>query len=429
MSNDDFRWTGAVVTAALLLGTSAAWAQAPAPPEHQHDMSQMDMSAPGAWHLMQDGSAYLLFNRQGGDRGGEEFKAPTWWMGMAARKAGSGDLTLTAMLSLDPALVGTKGYREIFQVGEALDDRPLVDRQHPHDFFMQLSAAWRTTVHGTGLTLAGGLAGEPALGPVAFMHRASVAGIPFAPLGHHTFDSTHIAFGVATVGVDHGRVAAEASAFNGREPDQHRWDMDFGRMDSVSGRVWFRPSANWELQVSSGRLVEPEQLHPGNLVRTTASASYLAGGDSNRLAVSAGFGMNTTEEVTRHAAFGEASRWWGKTIGSVRAELVEVESELLIDAELPESGDHGAGAKATLGALTLGAVRDVGTVKGVTASLGVNATLYAVPSVLRETHGTHPASFQLFVQLRPPAGGMGRMWNMRMAAPPAPGSASAGHQH
>lgn len=425
-----YQWRkAAAVVAVVLVCSSAARAQDPAPPEQQHDMSKMEMAAPGAWHLMQDGSLYLLFNRQGGERGGKEFKAPNWWMGMASRTAGGGDLTLTGMLSLDPATVGTKGYREIFQVGEALDDRPLVDRQHPHDFFMQLSAAWRTTVRGTGLTLAGGLAGEPALGPVAFMHRASAAAIPFAPLGHHTFDSTHIAFGVATVGVDRGRVAAEASAFNGREPDQRRWDMDFGRMDSVSGRLWFRPSAVWEFQVSSGRLVEPEQLHPGNVVRTTASASYLAGTDSNRLAISAGFGMNATDEVTRHAGFGEVSRWWGRTLGTLRAEVVEVESELLVHGELPAEGDHGAEEKATLGALTLGIVRDVATWKGLTASIGANATLYGVPVALRATHGVHPASAQLFIQLRPPAGGMGRMWNMRMAAPPAPASPHAEHQH
>ncbi len=416
--------------AAAWLVSSVAQAQDPAPPEHQHDMSQMEMPAvDGGWHLMQDGSLYLLFNRQGGERGGREFKAPNWWMGMASRKAGGGDLTLTGMLSLDPATVGTKGYREIFQVGEALDDRPLVDRQHPHDFFMQLSAAWRKTLRGTGVTLAGGLAGEPALGPVAFMHRASAAGIPFAPLAHHTFDSTHIAFGVATVGVDRGRVAVEASAFNGREPDQRRWDMDFGRMDSVSGRVWLRPTPAWEFQVSRGRLVEPEQLHAGNVIRTTASASYLAGNDSNRLALSAGFGMNATDEVTRHAGFAEGSRWWGRTLGTMRAEVVEVESELLVHGELPAAGDHGAAEKATLGALTLGLVRDVATWRGMTASIGANATLYGVPVALRATHGVHPASAQLFVQLRPPAGGMGRMWNMRMARPPAPGAAPGAHQH
>ena len=141
------------------------------------------------------------------------------------------------MLSLDPATVGKDGYREIFQAGEALDGRPLIDRQHPHDLFMQLAAVWRMPVTAsTGFTLAGGPAGEPALGPVAFMHRASAADNPTAPLGHHTFDSTHIAFGVVTAAVDHGPWVVEGSVFNGREPDENRWDFDFGRLDSFSGR-------------------------------------------------------------------------------------------------------------------------------------------------------------------------------------------------
>ena len=143
---------------------------------------------------------------------------------MASRGTSHGRLTLTGMFSLDPATVGKDGYREIFQVGEALGGRPLIDRQHPHDLFMQLAASWRIPLNGsTGLTLAGGPAGEPALGPVAFMHRASATDNPTAPLGHHTFDSTHVSFGVITAAVDHGPWVVEGSLFNGREPDENRW--------------------------------------------------------------------------------------------------------------------------------------------------------------------------------------------------------------
>ena len=141
---------------------------------------------------MQDGVVFANFNHQGGPRGGSEFVVPNWWMGMAGRDTGRGRVTLTGMLSLDPATVGKDGYREIFQAGEALDGQPLIDRQHPHDFFMQLAAIWRIPItSSTGLTFAGGPVGEPALGPVAFMHRPSAVDNPTAPLGHHTFDSTH----------------------------------------------------------------------------------------------------------------------------------------------------------------------------------------------------------------------------------------------
>src|SRR5207237_1375508 len=242
------------------------------PPEHQHMQMEMDQTT---WQFMQDGVMFGLFNHQGEPRGGNEFKAPNWWMGMHARKVGSSQLTLNAMLSLDPATAGKRGYRELFQVGEAADGGPRIDRQHPHDLFMQLAAIWRMPLSsGTGLTLAGGPVGEPALGPIAFMHRASAAEYPLASLGHHTFDSTHIAFGVITAAVDHGPWIVEGSVFNGREPDENRWNFDFGALDSVSGRVWYRPTEQWEFQASTGHLTHPEELEPSNIQRTTASASW-----------------------------------------------------------------------------------------------------------------------------------------------------------
>src|SRR5205085_4103940 len=131
--------------------------------------------------------------------------------------------TFSSMLSVDAGAVGKKGYREIFQAGETLDDQPIRDRQHPHDLFMQLATIWRLPLtSSTGLTIAGGPVGEPALGPVAFMHRASAGDNPTAPLSHHTFDSTHIAFGVVTAAVDRGSWVLEGSVFNGREPDANR---------------------------------------------------------------------------------------------------------------------------------------------------------------------------------------------------------------
>ena len=147
----------------------------------QHE--QMNMNIAPGWQFMQDGILFAEFNHQGGERGGSEFVVPNWWMGMVTRKLGRGQFTVTGMLSLEPVTVGQDGYREIFQTGEALNGRPLIDRQHPHDFFMQLAAVWRVPLGPvTGLTFAGAPSGEPALGPVAFMHRASAADNPTAPL-------------------------------------------------------------------------------------------------------------------------------------------------------------------------------------------------------------------------------------------------------
>ena len=387
----------------------------------QHEHMQMNMPMNNGWQFMQDGILFAEFNHQGGPRGGDEFVAPNWWMGMASRDFSHARLTLTGMLSLDPATVGKDGYREIFQVGEALNGRPLIDRQHPHDLFMQLAAVWRTPVtESTGFTLAGGPVGEPALGPVAFMHRASAADNPTAPLSHHTFDSTHIAFGVVTAAVDHGPFVIEGSLFNGREPDENRWDFDFGRLDSFSGRLWYRPNDEWELQASSGRLKNPEELEPGNVVRSTASASWTRRNGAAISSVTAGFGRNDTDHGARHAFFVEGSRHADMNTLYSRSEITQVEPALLQPDVLPEG--PAADVKDPVVAFTLGGVRDVLAWRGFEGGIGADVTFYGVPSTLQPMYSAHPVSFHVFFRLRPPTGSMGRMWNMRMSQP------MAGHQ-
>jgi hypothetical protein len=391
-----------------------AAAQSTDPAQHQEHM-QMNMPAESSWMLMQDGVVYEIFNHQGGPRGGDEFRVPNWWMGMANREFGHSRLTLTGMLSLDPAAVGKRGYGEIFQVGEAVDGRPLIDRQHPHDLFMQVAAVWRLTLSGTtGFTIAGGPVGEPALGPVAFMHRSSAAENPFAPLSHHTLDSTHIAFGVITAAVDRGPFVFEGSVFNGREPDENRWNFDFGPLDSVSGRVWYKPTSKWELQFSTGLLREPEELEPGDIQRTTASVAWTNQMEGRMDAVAVGFGVNDTEHGTRNAFLAEATTRRGKIAGYGRFELVEVETATLLTGEVSETSHQ----TDRVAAFTVGGVRDLFTPRGFEGAVGAATTFYAVPEALKSTHGSHPVSFQIFFRLRPPAP-MGRMWNMRMSQPMA----------
>jgi hypothetical protein len=416
----------AAVSVLVIAFSATVRAQSAQPAPHDHAQMQRESPAP-AWHLMQDGIVYAEFNHQGGPRGGDEFVAPNWWMGMAMRQVGTSELTLTTMLSLDPATVGKDGYGEIFQVGEALHGRPLVDRQHPHDLLMQLAAIWKTLVSATASwTLAGALAGEPALGPVAFMHRPSAAENPFAALGHHTFDSTHVAFGVVTAAVERGPWTVEGSLFNAREPDDDRWDLDFGRLDSISGRVWFRPNQRWELQASTGHLTSPEELEPGNVQRTTASAAWFSRNGDDFGAVTAGYGVNAAHAVRRQSVFGEGTRRRGRNSIFGRAELVEVETATLLGAGGPSGADE-SDLKDTVGAFTAGAVREVARWRGFEAGVGASVTLYAVPEALKATHGGHPVSFQLFFRLRPPAG-MGRMWNMRMSRP-MPAGATPAHRH
>jgi hypothetical protein len=416
----------ALCSVGIFFLSNGARAQGTAPPpdagassgQHDHDHMQMNMPMASGWQLMQDGIVFAEFNHQGSSRGGNEFIVPNWWMGMATRTTSRGQLTFTGMLSLDPATVGKDGYREIFQVGEALDGRPLIDRQHPHDLFMQLAAVWRTPVtESTGFTLAGGPVGEPALGPVAFMHRASAADNPTAPLGHHTFDSTHIAFGVVTAAVDHGPFVVEGSLFNGREPDQNRWDFDFGPLDSFSGRVWYKPNDEWELQASSGRLKSPEELEPGNIVRSTASLSWTRKHGAAISSATAAFGRNDTDHGARHAFLVEGARHAGMNTLYGRFEAVQVETALLQTDVVPEG--PAADVEDPVFAFTLGGVRDVLNWRGFEGGIGADVSFYGVPNALQPIYSSHPVSFHVFFRLKPPAGAMGRMWNMRMSQPMA----------
>ena len=376
---------------------------------------------------MQDGVVFANFNHQGGPRGGSEFVVPNWWMGMAGRDTRRGRVTLTGMFSLDPATVGKDGYREIFQAGEAFDGQPLIDRQHPHDFFMQLAAIWRIPItSSTGLTFAGGPVGEPALGPVAFMHRASAADNPTAPLGHHTFDSTHVAFGVVTAAVDHGPFLFEGSVFNGREPDEDRWDFDFGPLDSFSGRFWYKPTERWEFQFSSGRLKDAEQLEPGNIIRSTISGAWTKQQGKSMSAWTAAFGRNNTDHGSRNAGFIEASRRVARNTLYGRFEAVQVETSLLQNEQTDGSPD--AAGKDPVLAFTAGAVREVFVWRGFEGGVGGDVTFYGVPEALRPMYSDHPVSFHLFFRLRPPAGAMGRMWNMRMSHPMGSPGTAMDHQ-
>lgn len=372
-----------IACAIVLLATS----QTAVAQEHDHAKMLRDAAAAqSGWHLMQDGNVFLMFNHQSGDRGGDEAVAPNWWMLMASRKTARGTLTLSGMWSLDTWTVGNDGYRELLQTGEAFEGQPVIDRQHPHDLFMGLSASWRVALPASAtLTLKGGPVDAAALGPLPFMHRASAFDNGMAPLTHHLFDSTHISFGVATAAIERGPWTLEASVFNGREPDERRWDFDFGRMDSVSGRLWFKPTAQWAFQVSTGHLVSPEQFEPGNIQRTTASAAWTRVTGGNVDAVTAGFGMNQEDSHLRQGVFVEAARRHGRNTLYGRAEIMKVDP-------------HIAGVAA--GVFTVGAVRDILSGHGLHGGFGAAATLYVTRGLLDPFYGAHPHSIQVFFRLR-----------------------------
>src|SRR5262249_26060971 len=148
-------------------------------------------------------------------------------------------------------------------------------RQHPHDLFMELSATWSTSFGTRSRFIYVALPGEPALGPPVFMHRVSGEVNPISPISHHWLDSTHISYGVATLGLLQDGFKLEASALRGREPDQNRWNIERPKLDSFSGRLSWNPTPDWALQASAGHIKSPEQLTPNlDTDRLTASAMW-----------------------------------------------------------------------------------------------------------------------------------------------------------
>lgn len=244
-------------------------------PQAEGMMPGIHFDIGGGWAGMGHGYAWGIYTDQSGPRGADKAYVASMAMLMAEKDFGGARLQLKSMMSAEP-LMDARGYPNLFATGETADGLPLVDRQHPHDLFMELAARVDVDVApGTRAFLYGGPVGEPALGPPAFMHRASARLNPEAPITHHWFDSTHITYGVVTAGLASKLWQVEASAFRGQEPDEERWDIETPRLDSWSVRATLTPSANWAAQVSYGRLDEPEAMHPGqDEARTTASVHY-----------------------------------------------------------------------------------------------------------------------------------------------------------
>jgi Cu/Ag efflux protein CusF len=234
----------------------------------------MTMTQHGDWMLMLHGLAFVNQVIQSGPRGDDKLFSTDWIMGMADRPLGGGHLMLRSMLSLEPLTVGKK-YPELFQTGETIGGRPIIDAQHPHDFFMELAAEYAHPLTGNtiGYIYAAPF-GDPSLGPIAYPHRASSSEIPQAALSHHVQDSTHIVGSVLTIGAQSGMFGYAFSGFHGREPDENRWDIDTGKIDSWATRFTFDPSPNWTAQISTGHLKHPEAAEPGDVQRTTASVAY-----------------------------------------------------------------------------------------------------------------------------------------------------------
>ena len=335
-------------------------------------------------------------------------------MGHATRGLGLGSFSATGMLSAELLTIPGRGYSHIFQGGEAYQGLQITDHQHPHDLLMQLSAAWSVSpASRTRLTLVGALVGEPALGPVPFMHRASSAENPSAPLSHHVFDSTHVSNSVVLGRVDQSIFSIEAAVFHGRESDEHRYDLDLGTLDSWAIRGWVRPTPSWQIQVSHGFLEEPEALEPGDQRRSSASASWTQLRSSGFTAVTAAVGRNRRQFSAVDAVLAEGTHKHGRWSVYGRAELTEVETEILLFPSVlhvPHPGE----LVDRISAFTIGIVRDIATVRGLAFGVGGDIVRYGVPAILDNTHDARPLSYHVFMRVSL-SDVSRRMWNMTMA--------------
>lgn len=376
-------------SAVAKFGSGTSWIPS-STPEH------MWMSSASPWTLMIHGNLFLGYNQQGGPRGAGKVESENWLMLMEQRKLGGTTLQLRQMLSAEPLTVPHPGFPQLFQTGETYRGRPLVDHQHPHDVFSEISALLAVQVHEkVQWLLYGGPAGEPALGPVAFPHRFSAQENPAAPLAHHLQDSTHISYGVVTTGFVFGKAKIEASAFNGREPDEKRYNFDLAPLDSWSARLSVAPGRNWTAQYSFGHLIHPEALEPGNLNRQTASLAYnrrLGHGNWSSTLI---WGRNFKQAVRRvqnsyllESALNFAERNYAYT----RLELVDKD-----ELQLPAPGSF------RIGAYTFGGVRDLRRGGYGQLGLGADVTVYSKPALLNPIYGRRPVSFHVFLRFRPPA--------------------------
>jgi hypothetical protein len=375
------------------LGSGTTWIPDAVPLPSRHIMA-------GSWMLMLHGFVFVQYDAQGGPRGDDQFGSLNWAMLMASRDLWGGRLQARTMLSLDPATVTNRGYPLLLQSGESYQGQPLVDRQHPHDFWMELAAMYERPLTGkVGVSIYAAPAGEPALGPVAFMHRPSAMDNLLAPLGHHWQDATHISFGVITAGIFGHHWKLEGSVFNGREPDEERWGFDRIRLDSYSGRFTAHLDSNWVVAAGYGFLKSPEALDPTESTQR-ATASILHGrkiGNAGQLGAALVWGANQHAGHTTHSGLAEAEVVWNHrhTIYG-RIDFAQKSAEDLTLSTFP------ADRTFPITAFSLGLIREVLRTRGATFGIGIQGTLNAVPSALEAVYGSRtPLGGMVFLRVRP----------------------------
>lgn len=362
-------------------------------------------SSLAGWDLMTHGSLYLRYTNQNinnsDKRSDDDVDFPNWLMLMGGRDFSDGKhrVDFRTMFSLDPLTEGGNGYPLLFATGETWRGVPLVDRQHPHDLFMELATILTHRFDEENqVFIYLGLPGEPALGPTAFMHRTSNQTNPDAVISHHNQDATHITFGVATVGWMNRLFKVDGSIFTGREPDEDRWDINRPRFDSYSLRVSVNPNKSYSAQVSSGFLKSPEALEPDeDLMRVTASLHHVLPFPAGKFLSSAFiYGGNSplgSDETLRNSFTFESE--WDWNLGTVygRIEAVQKSGKDLNIVTAEETF--------WANAVTIGSGIRLFRKLQMQTLLGAQGTLNLPEKELRPYYGEIPLSLEVFIKISP----------------------------
>jgi len=274
--------------------------------------------------------------------------------------------------------------------------RPLVDRQHPHDLFMELSASYSHRLSDRdSVFLYAGLPGEPAFGPGAFMHRLSIMDSPEAPISHHWLDSTHIVFGVATAGFVHDNWKVEVSRFKGREPDQRRYDIESPKFDSTATRLSWNPTSRLALQASWAKAKSVEQLEPDeDQTKWSASAIYTRSvGDGGWWSTTAAWGRRSGGHDSLDAWVLESA------VKPNAAWTVFARAERTENNELTSAGGH-HGPVFKVAKASLGAVRDWQVAPRVKLGLGGLYAFNFIPRALEAAYGGDANGAMAFVRVK-----------------------------
>lgn len=382
-------------------GSGTSWQ-----PDANPVMMYMKMFGSGKTSLMAHGNIFIRYTSQDigkqSDRGGSQFDAPNMLMLMLSHRYKEDIFSVLTMFSLDPVTVGEAGYPLLFQTGESYNGVPLVDKQHPHDLFAEL--AFNYTHRFTkdfDINTYLGYPGEPAVGPVAFMHRLSAMNNPEAPLGHHWQDATHITFGVGTLGFRYKALKLEGSIFTGREPDENRYNFDKAKFDSYSYRINVNPSKNLALQFSQGFIKSPEALFPEeNITRSTASIIHTKTWTHDAFVSSAlVWGLNSTHDDNLHSVLLESNLALKGISVYTRYEFVQ---KNVHELQLFQFEDHEV---FNINAFTLGLNKVILTRFKTDFSLGIQGTIDFPDSSLKPIYGSNPISGNIYLKIAPALGG------------------------